>query len=103
MKKRGIITYGELADKMGYTPNTGVTLNVCLGVVARFCKANDLPYINAMVVNAETGEPGDEVIWDHNLSIRTERKKIRKFKWQTYEPPLVEEFLPFMEDGRREM
>lgn len=91
-KDTGIITYGELAEKMGYDPRAGVTLSEALGMVARFCEQNNLPYLNAMVVNAETGEPGDEVIWDEDMSIEKEREKIREFDWFSLQPPSMKAF-----------
>ena len=93
MNKKGLITYGELAIKMGYSSQTGVTLNTALGMVAKYCEKNDLPYLNAMVVNAETGEPGGEVVWDENLSVKKERKKIREFDWFALQPPSMKAFL----------
>ncbi len=92
IKEKGIITYGELAEKMGYSARAGVTLHEALGMVAHFCEQNDLPYLNAMVVNAETGEPGDEVVWDSGMSIEEERRKICEFDWFSLQPPSMKAF-----------
>lgn len=52
-----IITYKELADRVGYelTPRTIATF---LGNVSDVCKENGLPYISGIVGNSETSMPG---------------------------------------------
>ena len=65
----GLITYGELADKMGYRAEVALTLHDPLTRIAHFCEANDIPYLNAVVVNLATGEAGAEVRRNEAISL----------------------------------
>jgi hypothetical protein len=75
------ITYGELAVAMGMDPRAGVTLGRQLGIVGRFCLDNDLPALNAIVVNAETGFPGDYVVLSPGKTARKEQKAVLVQDW----------------------
>lgn len=55
-QKRQIITYGQLAAQMDLHPS------VCrffLGIIQDYCKENNIPPLQALVVNQRTGVPGD--------------------------------------------
>jgi hypothetical protein len=51
------ITYRELATRLGYK-GCG-TLGRMLGLVAAWCFAHQLPHLTSLVVNQETGLPGE--------------------------------------------
>jgi hypothetical protein len=99
MGRVGIITYGELAKLMGYSVQAGRTLDVALGTIARYCLANELPLLNVMVVNAETGEPGDEVILRKETSLEEEQNTVGEFGWFAYRPPSMKAFREAYENG----
>ena len=87
LKRKGIITYGELASKMGYPVQAGYTLSEPLGMIARFCMSENLPLLNTVVVSLENGEPGTDVIFDPSQSLRKQQKKVKKFDWFSIRPP----------------
>ena len=55
-------TYGELATLMGYSTQAGRTFAIAIGMLGWICVENDLPPINAVVVNQHSRLPGDEVV-----------------------------------------
>lgn len=61
----GQITYDDLVHRLGALPppNAGLSardprLDAALGELVRACRANNLPAISALVVRADTGQPG---------------------------------------------
>jgi len=86
-KGKGIITYGDLADLLGYDRRAGVTLGGPLGYIHRFCEQNDLPHLNAIVVREDTGIAGwDEMFPDRDRHLK-EQKLVQKFDWFTVRTP----------------
>ena len=62
-RRRGelTLTYGELALRMGYDDTrAGHMLSRQLGIVGEYCLLNDLPALNAIVVNSKTGVAGED-------------------------------------------
>lgn len=87
-KGKGLITYGDLADLMGYPDRrAGRTLQQPLGIIFRFCKANDLPYLNAIVVNEDTGIAGWEDMFADEKQHRAEHKRVLSHNWFMVRPP----------------
>ena len=80
------MTYGELALLMDYPIQTAVTLGRPLGYIARYCRANDLPLLNAVVVDRD-GNAGDEIILREGMSLKKHQKDVRKFDWFSLRPP----------------
>ena len=80
------VRYGQVADDVGGIAN-GLGQN--LGVIWNFCEENGHPHLNAVVVNADTGLPGDAYTphghpvtqreWDAKMSA------IRAFPWDGVE------------------
>lgn len=57
------IFYSEVASRMKRDePNAGLFLSRQLGILGNLCLANELPPINCVVVNKNTGVPGSEVV-----------------------------------------
>lgn len=56
-QKGETITYGELADKVN--THHYYVLPKVLGQIWNWCDINGYPHINALVVNQETGVPGE--------------------------------------------
>lgn len=76
------MTYGELALRMGYADTrAGYTLARQLGIVGHYCLMNDLPALNAIVVNATTNEPGGDVVLTPGRSFREEVRAIYRQDW----------------------
>jgi putative restriction endonuclease len=55
-KQRTTITYGALAAKIGLHHRA---LRLPLGVIQEYCRTNELPPLQAVVVNQQTGMPGE--------------------------------------------
>ena len=76
------ITYGELALRMGYADTrAGHMLSRQLGIVGHYCLMNDLPALNAIVVNATTNEPGGDIVLTPGRSFREELRAIYRQDW----------------------
>ena len=91
-KKIVTITYGELAERMGYTKQAGRTLARALGIVGKYCEANDIPTINSIVVNQETGLPGDHVVTRKGYTYKQEQKACMKQDWFSLRVPTTGTF-----------
>ncbi|WNM57892.1 hypothetical protein [Candidatus Nitrospira allomarina] len=79
--KRKTITYGKLATKMGQDGRAGHVLGRQLGIIGEYCKSNDLPPLNVIVVTQETGIPGDEVVLHPGRSVRQEQAAVCRENW----------------------
>lgn len=76
------LTYGELALRMGYTDTrAGHMLSRQLGIVGNYCLMNDLPALNAMVVNAATKQPGGDVVLTPGRTFGEELRAIYRQDW----------------------
>lgn len=76
------MTYGELALRMGYVDaRAGHMLSRQLGIVGNYCLMNDLPALNAIVVNAQTREPGGDVVLTPGRSFSQEVRAIYRQDW----------------------
>jgi hypothetical protein len=78
---RETITYGELAERMGYVPRAGHTLGRQLGIVGKCCLENGLPALNSIVVTALEGAPGDEVVLKPGRKIKQEQRAVHQQDW----------------------
>ena len=87
------MTYGELALTMGYDDTrAGHTLGRQLGIVGQYCVQNDLPPLNVIVVNQETGMPGDEVVLRPGRFVKEEQKAVLTEDWFTVRVPTTGTF-----------
>jgi hypothetical protein len=67
---------------MGYTDTrAGHMLSRQLGIVGHYCPMNDLPALNAIVVNAVTNEPGGDVVLTPGRGFREELRAIYRQNW----------------------
>lgn len=84
--------YGELAQRMGYSPNAGITLAYHLGIVGEYCRLWDLPCLNTIVINKETRQPGDGVVTRPGKSWRREQRESLRFNWYSLRTPTTSTF-----------
>lgn len=84
---RKMLTYGDLAELMGYDRRAGHTLARQLGIVGHYCLRNGLPTLNSIVVNQNTGEPGDDVVLTKGRSPKEERRAVMATNWLEYGIP----------------
>ena len=76
------LTYGELALRMGYSDTrAGHMLSRQLGIVGTYCLMNDLPALNAIVVNATTKQPGGDVVLTPGRKFPEEVRAIYQQDW----------------------
>lgn len=81
-KKPSTTLYGDLALAMGYPDRrAGFTLGRQLGIIAQFCRDNDLPALNSIVVSQDTLQPGAEVMLRDGKTVREEQAGVMKQDW----------------------
>ena len=83
-----LITYEELAELMGRPDAYGV-LGRQLGIVGDYCLMNDLPALNAIVVNKKYHKPGKRVVHHEDRSVYEEQRAIDEIDWFSVRPPTV--------------
>jgi len=91
-KSPSIIPYGKLAKKMDKDPRAGRNLRTALGIVGAYCKINNLPTINSIVVNEKTGVPGEHVVLRDGRSILEEQSEVMKQNGFTFRVPTTGTF-----------
>lgn len=80
--KRGLITYGDLAEKAGYADRrAGRLIGRQLGVIGEFCLQNDLPALNSIVVRADSGVPGTGVVHNVARTVSEEQEDVLAYNW----------------------
>ena len=83
---RQTMTYGELAKLLGF--KGAGTLAHMLGHIFIYCRQNDLPPLTALVVNHETGLPGEGLT---GVDLNHAREEVFAFDWYGSWPPTVED------------
>ena len=87
-KDRRIYTYGELAKALGMS-GAGV-MGTFLGPIMYYCQEQDLPPLTVLVVNKDTGLPGEGLTTLENVNL--DREKVFACKWFQREPPETGDF-----------
>jgi hypothetical protein len=76
------ITYGNLAELMGHSDRrAGHMLGRQLGIIGEYCKQNDLPTLNSIVVTQTTGVPGDDVVLRAGHTVSDEQRGVMEEDW----------------------
>ncbi|MGA9656390.1 MAG: hypothetical protein ABSF35_20315 [Polyangia bacterium] len=86
---RQSINYGDLGRLMFEKKSAGV-LGQILGHIAFWCEERNLPQLNAIVVGAKCGRPGERIPLSL-AEVDQERERVYKMKWQLLCPPTIEE------------
>ncbi len=88
---RQVLTYEIVADLIGMGPagKGAGTLAQSLGLIMRYCKANELPPLTVLVVNKQTGQPGSGLVTIQEL--HSDREKVFAYKWLRRRPPQTHE------------
>lgn len=86
---RQTMTYTNLADLLGYGGSG--TLGRQLGHIMFFCAQNNLPPLTVIVVNSETGLPGDG--FQHESEIHALRETVYSYDWFNLVPPSDNDFV----------
>jgi hypothetical protein len=88
----GLITYGRLAQELGYSPQAGRTLSKSLGSLANLCEREAIPALNAVVVRRDTEQAGDGLwtaIYEHS---EDEVEAVLQHVWRSYKAPTPRQF-----------
>ena len=89
--ERTFYTYGGIARKLGI-PQARQAIIAYLGPIMYYCQKHDLPPLTILVVNQETGQPGDGL----SAVAHEDREKVRvqvfQHEWLKIPPPTAEEF-----------
>ena len=96
-----LITYGELAERMRMDSRAGRTLAIPLGIVGEYCRVNDLPTLNSIVVIQETRAPGDHVLVRDGKTYKDEQREVMNTDWFAYRVPTTGAFRKVREYQRR--
>ncbi len=95
---RQTITYGDLsADQMGGYGRGGILANV-LGCIMGWCYENGLPPLTSIVVNNQTGIPGEGLTTADEDDFPAAQQAVFRQNWFEIVPPSVEELA---EAGKR--
>ena len=86
---RKTLTYGDIAKYLDYK-GAGV-LSQPLDRVMVYCKNNGYPPLTCLVVNQETGLPGDGLTTVENLP--KDREKVYQKNWYALYPPQFVDFI----------
>jgi len=82
-RERKTYTYGDVAKILGYS-GAGV-MGSQLGPIMYYCEDNNFPPLTVLVVNQETGLPGDGL--STLEEVNSDREKVFNFDWFGIEPP----------------
>ncbi|EMW6876215.1 hypothetical protein AAFF89_003953 [Providencia stuartii] len=90
--KNKTITYGQLAELLGYSPQAGRTLSEALGTVSLYCLYNNLPPLSCIVVSKNTNTPGWEGMIPSDSSLEEEQNRVWNTSWNLYRTPSISTF-----------
>lgn len=94
---RRTLTYGILAELMGFA-GAGVFARL-LGHIMYYCREHKgLPPLTVLVVNQETGLPGEGLT---EAKLNADRERVFKYPWFNVVPPTAEELHAAFERGMR--
>jgi hypothetical protein len=85
-KNRQILTYGMVADMLGY--DGAGTLAHTLGHIMFYCQQNELPPLTILVVNQDTGLPGEGLT---GADLNADSEVVFNFDWYSIIPPTPDE------------
>jgi len=83
---RQTLTYGMLAATLGF--GGAGTLAHFLGHIMHYCRLNGLPPLTVLVVNQETGLPGEGLV---GADLNADRERVFRYDWFGVVPPTPEE------------
>ena len=83
---RQTLTYGMLAQLLGF--KRAGTLAHPLGHIMHYCQLNNLPPLTVLVVNQDTGVPGDGLVGD---KLQVAREGVFRLNWYAIIPPSPQE------------
>ena len=88
--RRETITYGELAEWIRM-PGRARSMRVYLNPIMCYCVNRGLPALTAVVVNQDTGRPGEGLITVNQENIDAEWESVFRYDWRGEYQPTPEE------------
>jgi alkylated DNA nucleotide flippase Atl1 len=82
-RERKSYTYGQIAEILGFG-GAGVMAPL-LGPIMWFCEDNEYPPLTVLVVNQDTGLPGEGLSTIEEVN--EDRENVFNFDWFSLEPP----------------
>lgn len=101
--KPGLITYGRLAEELGYSRQAGRTLANPLGSLANFCERNGIPALNAVVVRRDTNAAGVGLWTAIYERPEDEVEAVLSHVWRSYKTPTPRQFRTAWEKMQTEL
>jgi len=89
--ERTFYTYGGMGRKLGI-PKAKLVIKDYLAPIMYYCRKHNLPPLTILVVNQETGQPGDGLNSVAPKYRGKERVSVFKHEWLKIPPPTAEEF-----------
>src|SRR5690349_21563097 len=86
--ERRTLTYGDVADLLGFE-GAGVLAQI-LGLIMIYCKDNGLPPLTILVVNQQTGIPGEGLTTVQDLP--RDREAVYRERWYRRFPVQISDF-----------
>lgn len=83
--ERQTVTYKMLADTLGF--KRAGTMQDMLGYVGAYCVLHELPLLNTIVVNKDTGVPTDGTF---GRDPNKERESVFRYSWFRVYPPTAD-------------
>ena len=87
--RQQILTYGDVAQKLGFGGSN--ILGTPLGMIHYWCEHHGIPPINTIVVNKDSGLPGDEIPPTTGQTINEVHQAVFKKNWYAIMPPEPDE------------
>ena len=97
-----LITYGELAERMQMKGKrqAGRNLGPPLGIVGEYCRRNNLPTLNSIVI-MRSGKPSSHVLVRAGKTCQEEQREVMETDWFEYRVPTTGAFRKVREYQRR--
>jgi len=81
---RQVLTYTLVGDRIGMGAGT---LAGPLGLIMKYCERSGLPPLTVLVVNKETGVPGEGLTTLEELN--RDRERVFAYDWYKLVPPVI--------------
>lgn len=94
-KGPGLLTYGTLAEYMGYSRQAARVTIAPLGYVHRFCEATELPQLNAVVLRSDSKIAGWDEMFPSETAHLREQRRVNETDWFQYRVPTPGTFRKF--------
>lgn len=97
-KGPGLLTYGTLAEQMGYSRQAARVTIAPLGYIHRFCAGTGVPHLNAVVVRSDSHIAGWDEMFPSEQAHLHEQRRVIDTDWFKYRIPAPGTFRKFPYD-----